>query len=296
MMRLATIVFLFAIGDGHRIAQEHEVTATQGTRKFFESCDDLQSIFRRRVVGVQEIVDAHPTATGMNAMNRARFSMRSIGAIRTLRRAEHCPWAAEGDSEDVERAQSIVRTTLAGNPCAAAAMAELTPEAFESAEHEIIPVQRAMLVLVSDDCTVPEVELIQHEAEEQRQTRERETEEKVQDLIDELNEDAAMEIETGSAGSLMETAGAVQRLFKWVGAIFFAIAFGIACAVPMFWVGLIAGWFLGAFYCSVSRCGPGSQEILGFMGFGVVVSVPIGFASCASMPLLAAGRRGVAVQ
>lgn len=290
-MRLITIALSLAISDGHRIAQEHGVTIKEGKSKFFESCDDLHNIFHRRVVGVEEIVEAHPNATGMSAMDRARFSMRSIGAIRTLRRAEHCPWAAEGDSEDVEHAQSIVRTTLAGNPCAAAAMAELTPDAFESAEHELIPVQRAMLVLVSDDCIVPEVQVIEPEAEQQRQIREVEADEEAQDVIDELFENAAMESENGSAGSLMETAGAVGRLFRWVGALFFAIAFGLACAIAGFYVGVIAGWFMGAFFCSVSRCGRGQAEFLNFMVLGAAVSVPIGFATCASMPLLEVGRR-----
>lgn len=282
---------LLSFGIGHRIAMEDDIIKERAKSKFFESCEDLHDIFRRRVVGVQELVDAHPDATGMSMMTRARFTMRSVGAIRTLRRAQHCPWAAEGNSEDVEQAQTLVQTTLAENPCAEAAMAELTPEAFESAANELIPVQRAMLVLVSDTCTVPELEVIEPEHEQQRQMREAETEQQAQDTIEELFEDAAMESEDGSSGSLLQI-DFVRRIFRWTGAVFFAILFGFACAVPMFWIGLILGWFLGAFYCSVTSCGPGSTEILGFMMVGMVVTTPLGFASCASMPLLETSRQG----
>lgn len=290
MVQFITLSALLIIADGNRIIQEHDIKEDV-QNKFFESCDDLHDIFHRRVVAVEQFLDVHPNATGMNAMNRARFTMRSFGVVRTLRRAKDCPWASDGNSEDIEHAQSIVQATLAGNPCAAAAMSEMTPEAYESAANELIPLQRAMLVLVSDTCTVPELEIIDAGDLQDMEARTAQNEDQAQDTIDELFEEAAMENESGTTGSLMQTEGFVGRIFAWTGAIFFAIAFGMACAAGGWFFGLIIGWFIGALVCETRSCGPGSQDILGFMIAGAAAGGTFGFAGCASLPILEMTRR-----
>jgi len=202
-----------------------------------------------------------------------------------LRRAKDCDWVVDGNSEDIEEAQAIVQTTLAGNPCAEAAMAELTPEAYESAAHELVPLQRAMLVLVSDTCVVPELEVIDVEDDHGVQDRSAESDEEMQNTVDELFEEAALEGEGGAEASLMQSEGLVRRLFAWVGAIFFAIVFGLACAAPAFFVGAFIGAVLGVLYCGCCGRGP-CQEGLVFILLGAYAGVPLGFATCAALPLI----------
>lgn len=287
-MRVITVAALLTLVGAKRI-QQHDKEDSVAQNSFFESCDDFHAIFRSRVAAVQTLLAAHPNATGMTAMNRARFTMRTFGVVRTLRRAQDCPWVVDGDSEDIKEAQSIVQTTLAGNPCAAAAMAELTPEAYESATNELIPLQRAMLVLVSDTCVVPvfEAEEVGNDAVEDRMV---ESDEQVQSNIEELFEEAALESETGAGGSLMQTEGLAARFFAWVGAIFLAIVFGLACAFPGAAVGLVIGIMLSVLYCSAGigwRCSAQGGEALVISVLGAEAGIALGFAGCASMPLLA---------
>jgi len=286
MMRVITVAALLALVGANRI-QQHAKGAKEDSvaqNSFFESCDDFHTIFRSRMAAVQSLLAAHPNATGMNAMNRARFTMRTFGVVRTLRRAQDCPWVVDGESKDIDEAQSIVQTTLAGNPCAAAAMAELTPEAYESATNELIPLQRAMLVLVSDTCVVPvfEPEELEDDAVDDRMA---ESEEQVQNNIDELFEEAALDSENGVGGSLMQTEGVLATMFAWVGAIFFAIVLGLACALPGMVMGMVFAAMLGVLYCS-GRSGP-CQEGLGFIVLGGFGGAALGFANCAAIPLLA---------
>jgi len=77
MSRVIAVVALLSFADAKRIEAKDRVLS-DAQSNFFESCDDLQGIFRRRVASVHSLVDAHPNATGMNAINRARFTMRTL--------------------------------------------------------------------------------------------------------------------------------------------------------------------------------------------------------------------------
>lgn len=220
-------------------------------------------------------------------MDQARFTMKTFAVVRTLRRAKDCEWVVNGNSEEIQAAQNIVRVTLAGNPCAAAAMAELTPEAYQTAAHELIPLQRAMMVLVSDACVVPELVELDFENEEGVKEGAQESEEQMANTIDELFEEAAIENEGGTEGSLMQSQF-LGRVFAWIGAIFFAIVYGFFCAGPGAVIGLILGVYAAGLYCACCGRGP-CQEGFGFMFLGMGAGGLFGFAQCAAtqiMPLI----------
>jgi len=276
---------MLTLADANRL-HAHEAEHSAVKSKFFENCEDLQGLFRDRVTAVQNLLDAHPNATGMSRMEQARFTMRTFAVVRTLRRAKDCAWVADGDSEDIQATQAIVQVTLAGNPCAAAAMAELTPEAYEAAAHELVPMQRAMLVLVSDTCIVSELTETDVQDEQGATENAQESEEQMANTIDELFEEAAVESEGGTQASLMQSESLLRRIYAWVGAIFFAVAFGLACAVPSFFVGALVGVLLSVGWCSCcaahSRCESAPTIVL----LSAYAGVPLGFAACASVPLL----------
>lgn len=279
---IANFVLLTSVA-GYRVETNGRVHS-EVKHIFFETCEELQGLFRGRVSAVQNILDAHPNATGLSRMDQARFTMRTFAVVRTLRRAKDCEWAVEGTSEDIQAAQAIVQVTLAGNPCAAAAMAELTPEAYETAAHELIPLQRAMLVLVSDTCVVPELVELDLENEQGQMESLQESEEQMANTIDELFEEAAIESEGGTQASLMQSQF-LERVFAWVGAIFFAIVFGFACVVPGAVVGMFIGLMMASLFCACCGSGP-CQEGLGIAILGSGAGSLLGFAQCASIPIL----------
>jgi len=263
-----------------------ELEHSEGKR-IFENCEDFRELFHGRVSAVQNFLDAHPNATGFSKMDQARFTMKTFAVVRTLRRAKDCEWVVNGNSEEIQAAQNIVRVTLAGNPCAAAAMAELTPEAYQTAAHELIPLQRAMMVLVSDACVVPELVELDFENEEGVKEGAQESEEQMANTIDELFEEAAIESEGGTEGSLMQSQF-LGRVFAWIGAIFFAIVYGFFCAGPGAVIGLILGVYAAGLYCACCGRGP-CQEGFGFMFLGMGAGGLFGFAQCAAtqiMPLI----------
>lgn len=290
MIRAIASSVLLTLADGYRL-ESNELDHSDVKSKFFDSCEELQGLFHTRVSAVQTLLAAHPDATGLSKINQARFTMRTFGVVRTLRRAKDCAWVVDGDSEDVQAAQAIVQVTLAGNPCAAAAMAELTPEAYEAAAHELVPLQRAMLVLVSDTCVVPELEEMDAQDEQAVMEASQESEEQMTNAIDDLFEEAAIENEGGSA-SLVQSESLLQSIFAWTGAIFFAIAFGLACAVPSFFVGAAIGILLASGWCSCCSTSPGCQEGLPLVILAAYGSVPLGFAICAAQPLLSLASSG----
>lgn len=290
MIRVVSFLLMLSLADANRLST-HEIAQSEVTSKFFENCDDLQGIFRGRVAAVQSLVDAHPAAMGLSKMDQARFTMRMFAVVRTLRRAKDCAWVVDGDREDVQAAQAIVQVTLAGNPCAAAAMAELTPEAYEAAAHELVPLQRAMLVLVSDTCVVAELEEMDVPDAQAGVEAAQERDEQMTNTIDELFEQASTE-STGAPASLVQSESLLQSIFAWVGAIFFAIAFGLACAVPSYFMGLLIGIMLASGWCSCCSSSPGCQEAAPIIVFSALGSMPLGFAICAAQPILSVASSG----
>jgi len=170
-------------------------------------------------------------------------------------------------------------------------MAELTPDAYEAAAHELVPLQRAMLVLVSETCVVPELAELDVQDEQGALEISEESEEQMANTIDGLFEEAAIESEGGAQTSLMQSESLLGQMFKWVGAIFFAIAFGLACAAAGYIVGAVIGALTGILYCSAVRRGCGGGSGLAFPVMGIFVAVPLGFATCFTIPLIEASRR-----
>jgi len=289
MIRAIASFVLLTLADGYRL-ESNELQHSDVKSKFFENCEELQGLFHGRVSAVQNLLAAHPDATGFSKIDQARFTMRTFAVVRTLRRAKDCEWVVDGASEEVQAAQAIVQVTVAGNPCAAAAMAELTPEAYEAAAHELIPLQRAMLVLVSDTCVVPELEEMDLENEQGAMDRSQQVEDQMTDTIDELFEEAATDSEGGTQASLMQSSQSLlARITAWVSAIFFVILAGLACTVPGWFVGAFIGIMIASLYCSAVSgvCQGGSAVVI----MSAVAGVPIGFATCSALMIAEIGRR-----
>jgi len=233
---LSALVYLANTIGASRLALESK-------SPFLASCEDLQVKFRSRVTAVQALLDA--TDDTITTLGQARITMRVFGVARTLRRAKDCQWVLEGDAEDIEQARSVVRQVLARNPCAEAAMAELTTEVFESASNEFQPLQRAIIVLTSETCEIPEQEEdaeasgVEDEAALERRLDE--VEESTQDHIDELFEQAALEAESMAGGSLVQTETNQSRAMRTIGAVLFGVLFALVCAP----VGAVVGFVLG---------------------------------------------------
>lgn len=286
MIRAFVAIAVMAIStDAARLGTEN-----QGKSKtpFVASCEDLQSTFRSRVTAVQALLNSHQNATGISSFGQAQITMRVFGVVRTLRRARNCQWVLDGDSEDIEQARSVVQSVLAENPCAEAAMAEMTAEAFESAANELQPLQRAMIVLMSESCEVPE----QEEAEEAADVEDEDamehrlvnSEEETQDHIDELFEQATLESESMAEGSFVQMdaktrAGLLAHVLRVVGAIFLAMLLAMVC-VPF---GMVIGAMIGLILCvgfhQTGICGRESQHFVG-IGAGGIFGGAGGFGVC----------------
>lgn len=271
--------------DAARVATKGQ--KSESKTPFVASCEDLQSRFRSRVTAVQALLNTHQDEESVGTFARARLNMRVFGVVRTLRRARNCQWVLDGDSEDIEQARSVVQQVLAENPCAEAAMAEMTQEAFESAPNELQPLQRAMIVLMSETCEVPEQEGAgeAEEVEDDDAMEERlvEAEEETQDHIDELFEQAALESESMAGGSFVQTDAKTRfsHAIRVVGAIFFGMMFAMLC-IPL---GVMIGAIIGLFFCALDPliCGAAAGVEAGIVGFaaGYFVGGAVGFGLCA---------------
>jgi len=299
MIRATTVVVLSLLtnfSEASRIAIEHAAgrTAIEHEDRFplGRSCEELKGIFRRRVTAVQESYDTNHNATHISTMSQARISMRVFGVVRTFRRAKDCQWVIDGGDEEVELARSVLQAALAEHPCAQAALAEMTPEAFETAGNNFQPLQRAMIVMVSESCEVPELEVesvavVEDQAEVELDLDEKE--ELLQEQIDGLFEQAADESEAVAAGSFVQVASKFSAgyVVRVIGAVFFGLLMALACA-PF---AMIAGAIIGFLICVLSAelsggsgfCispGVGSMELNSFV-FGGAVGGMAGFGTCA---------------
>lgn len=291
MIRTTIVVVLTLLAnftDASRVTHEEKSDLSlQFPRPFARSCEDLQGIFRSRVNAVQAILDTNHNATHVSSMTQARTIMRVFGVIRTFRRAKDCQWVINGSGEDVALARSVLQAVLAENPCAQAALAEMTPEAFETAENEMLPLQRAMIVMMSESCEVPEQEeeevaVLEDEAAVERDLDEKETE--LQEHIDELFEQAALESETAAAGSFVQGASSFGfgYVLRVLGAVFMGLLLGLLCAPPAMFIGAFVGFFLCALIPGLcGRPQPGNAQVLNGFFIGGVLGGAAGFGVCA---------------
>jgi len=225
--------------------QTHNTFKAQGQVKFGSTCEELQSNFGDRVAGLQTLLDAHPNDSTFNTATRARFTMRTLGIARTMRRARSCSWLVDGDSDDVAQMRGIVQVMLADNPCAPAARAELEVGASGSDDSfEMTSVRRAMSVLVSENCEVTsdvdeEGPTMDPDNEAEIESQLDQAEQQAQDGVDELveasmNEESSAFFETGSDGRF-------GGFFRSLGVIILFILLLVACTFAMAWVGIFIG-------------------------------------------------------
>jgi len=284
----AVLSLVVNFSDAARIAV-HAAVEHEGQFPFVRSCEELQGIFRTRVTAVQEMYDTNHNATHISTMTQTRLSMRVFGVVRTFRRAKDCQWVIDGSDEEVELARSVLRAVLAEHPCAQAALAEMTPEAFETAGNDYQPLQRAMIVMMSESCEVTEEEVesvtvLEDQAEVELNLDERE--ELLQEHIDDLFEQAADESEAVAAGSFVQVASkfGLGYILRVIGAVFMAVLFSLVCAP----VGMIAGMTIGYMMCGVAPglCGANTNTIgLGVELNGLFIGGALGglggFGTCA---------------
>lgn len=302
MIRTTTVVVLTLLANladayrvnRYRVTVDNEDESEAKVQFPFggRSCEDLQGIFRNRVTAVQKILDTQHNATHVGAMLQAKTIMRVFGVVKTFRRAKDCEWVIDGSGEDVALAKSVLQAVLAEHPCAQAALAEMSPEAFEAAENEILPLQRAMIVMMSESCEVQEPEeeevaVLEDEDAVEYDLNEKEAE--VQDHIDELFEQATVESEIAAtpylSGSFVEGASTfgLGRVLQILGAVFLGVLFGLLCAGP----GLLIGAILGFFLCVLGprgMCGrpvAGNGQVLNGLAIGGLLGGAVGFGACA---------------
>lgn len=201
--------------------------ADKTTVKFGASCDDLESMFRNRVVAFQHALDADA--------GRIRLMMRSYSVIRTLRRARTCSWVVEGDSVDIEQMRGIVQTLVAENPCAEAARAELEAGAsHETSEIEARKLAGSISILLSDNC-----EIIEPEAETTAdlEVEVSEAEAVLQDEIDHF----ADAPENEAAALIQNNASTFEHFMRRLGVVFLFLLLLLACSAAAAAIGLLLG-------------------------------------------------------
>jgi len=274
---LALVALTNSVGASR--IQVHDVDLVHA--KFGASCEDLQNTFKSRLDAFQDFLDANPDLDAIGRAAQARTMMRTYGIIRTLRRARTCSWVVDNDSEELERARSIVHTLLAGNPCADLARAELQGGvAAESGELELQAVQRAMSVLNSDDCAAPEQpeepsNLDENDVDAALST----AEDELQDVIEGLEDSGGAAFLQTDEG--LEDSGIVRRFFRAVGVAFLMIFLLLACVGGMAAIGMLMVGLIGQLVTSGNFHRSGGLEALKYYFVGGLAAGAIGIAPCA---------------
>jgi len=248
MMRIASVAALLASSDGHRL---DVVAGTDSSLYFFENCNELQTMFQTRLDSIQAIQDAH-TETAMNARTRARFTMRALGAVRTLRRAKECPWLVKGNAEDIARVHDAAQSVLAEHPCGETALSALSVPA--SGENPIEPLQHAVEILYSEQCepaveaTIQTRTMGDNNMENSQMLMD--AEDAAQDRVDELMDAAAAEEESLAAGAFIQTEGIVRGVLNMLGAVFLSMLYLLFCASVAAVIVAVIGFIFGLMVCS----------------------------------------------
>lgn len=285
MFRVALCLGLLASAAAKRIQVDKSDETVKSRAKFGASCEDLQSTFNNRVDGIQVMVNAHPDDTTFNAVTRARFTMRTVGVLRVLRRARTCSWVVDNDGEDLEQMRGIAQVMLAGNSCAQAARAELQAGASDDAT----TVRRALEILVSENCeaTVSDEEDVPFDVrdEEEVEAEVDLAEEQAQETADELMESAAMGEESNSAFIEINRWGIFGGIWRTLGVIFLFMLLFIVCLTGLGWAAMFLtmafqlivcrGW------CNISLTGTNGILTFTQWSIGVFGLVTTGTIACA---------------
>jgi len=263
---------------------------TEEQNRYGASCETLHSRFQVRSKNLHDFVDSYTGSDDMSMAARARSIMKASAVLRTLRRGSDCPWAVAGNSEDLEAVGKVVRSTIASNPCAPAAMKELQLMDTDG-EEGLAPLARAMAILMSDTCEVEENGQYSPEADEIVDDLDPvETEELVQDKVEEM-----MESE-GAESSLVDKSEMQSALsFKYVGKLIGAIMLGVLVALGCGFAGVLIGLIVSALFMfilmAIKEAWTGNRR-LGHVGnqrafMGLVIGAYVGGAG--SVALCGAG-------
>jgi len=283
MMRIiAVATILFSPVDANRVKRDVDsgaITSEDGAQ-FFNSCNDLENMFRTRVANIQAFQEAHPDESDYGVTTHARFTMRTFGAVRILRRARDCPWVVDGNTEDIDVVRQVAHTALAGNPCGDAALVALSAPA--PPEDELQPLEQAVQILFSDNCEVPSEGVTQTAAinTDELMTRE----EEVQDQMDEFMDAAVAEGESIAAGSFIQEGGGLRQarrsVFRMVGAVFLSILYMLSCAAAGAIILALIGMVIAMIPCSILVPGPSSLACLVFPMAGLALGSAAGLIHC----------------
>lgn len=247
-MRIASVAALLASSDGHRVDVG---AATDSSLYFFENCNELQTMFQTRLDSIQAIQDAH-TETAMNARTRARFTMRALGAVRTLSRAKECPWVVDGNAEDIQRVHDAAQSVLAEHPCGETALLALSVPA--PGENPLEPLQHAVEILYSEQCepavegTIQSRTMGDNDMENSQMLVDAEV--AAQDSVDELMDAVAAEDESLAAASFIQTAGTARGVANMLGSIFLSMLYLLFCASVGVLIVAVIGFIFGMLVCS----------------------------------------------
>jgi len=283
MQVLAVVSILLSPIDAHRVNVNHRTDIgaleSKSGGQFFNSCDDLQTMFRTRVENIRAFQEAHPDESTFGATTRARFMMRTLGAVRILRRATDCPWVADGNTDDVDHVQEVARSALAGNPCGGAALEALAAPA--PAEDALQPLQQAVSIIFSDNCEVPS-ETMQTEAIDDDDLSDRITaaEDDAQMTVEDLMDAAAAEGDDIASGSFLQTEGFFHRVGQIIAAVFLGILYLLSCTGLSALMLAFVLFIIGAIPCSYANPGPAGLGCFIFPLAGFAVGAAAGVMSC----------------
>lgn len=189
---------------------------------------------------LQSFVNSYTEADEMGLAGQGRAMMKASAVLRALRRGGDCAWVDAGSDEDIEAVGKVLRSVLANNPCAPAALAELQLLDTDGDEGSA-PLPRAMSILMSDSC---EVQLQGQESDEIKEIvldiDGAETEELVQDGVEEMieSEDTTSSLVERSD---MQSSHSWAQVGKLMGAIMLGVLFVLGCGVSAGVVGLYVG-------------------------------------------------------
>jgi len=247
MSRIASVCWIFlslAYSDAARI-QSHVEGGHDANDKnpFTPTCETLHTRFLARANNLQAFVSSYTESDAMGAVARARSVMKATAVLRTLRRGSDCPWAVDGNSDDLEAIGKTVRTAIGSNPCAPTAIRELHLVDIPVGDDSHAPLAKAMCILMSDTCEC-ETEGQEPVEVDGGDVDHVETEEAVQDMVEDM-------IESEDAPSSLVENSKIQSRFSWkhasklIGAIMLGVLFTVGCGFAGFQiVGVVAAIFV----------------------------------------------------
>lgn len=296
MMRfVAVTTILLSPIDANRVNHHSDgaaIKSDSGAQFFYNSCEELQNMFRYRVTKIHKFIEKNPDEESYSRLTHAKFTLRTFGAIRILRRAKECPWVVDGNEDDLDMVRGVAHLSLAANPCGDGALRALIGEG--SPENELLPLQNSVQILFSQDCNAtaegmaPMAQTQSIDSTEQLMS----VEDEAQDSVDELMDAAEHESDEAlvpaprarggrgrGAASFVQTEVGFTRMSRLLGAVFLSILYLLSCAATgAITLGLLA-MTMALIPCSMSS-GPAQLACLSIPMFTVPLGAAAGFVKC----------------